>query len=94
MAIYDAARRGRTKQDTMSLSEALVNLNRFFGDLPDVAAASRILDAPSRPPSGTPLLLESLQRLPELKRTLPLSADFLDYGSMWVSWWGAVKPPN
>jgi hypothetical protein len=96
MAIYDAARRGRTLKNASSLGEALSNLNLFFGDLPDVSAASGILGVPSRPPSGTPLLLESLQRAPELKRTLPLSADFLDYGSMWVSWWGAVehRPEN
>lgn len=93
MAIYDAARRGRTKQDTQSLGEALRNLNLFFGELPDVAAASRTLGVASPPPSGTPLLLESLQRAPELKRTLPLNADFLDYSSMWTSWWGAVSPP-
>jgi hypothetical protein len=55
-------------------------------DLPDVAVASRILnqgrDFSVSPGTGTPLLLESLQRMPELKKELPLPADFLDCGSM------------
>ncbi len=94
MAVYDAVRRGRAETARPQLSMAIDNLNRFFGDLPDVAAASQALGLPSTPPSGTPLLMESVQRVPELKRTLPLKADFLDYGSMWTSWWGAVTPPR
>jgi len=94
MAIYDAARRGRTLHNAGSLGEALRNLNLFFGELPDVGAASQLLGVAARPPAGTPLLLESLQRVPDLKRTLPLAADFLDYGSMWTSWWGGVPPPG
>ena len=94
MAIYDAARRGRTLQNAASLGEALGNLRLFFGDLPDVSAAGAVLGVQSPPAAGTPLLLESLQRVPDLKRTLPLKADFLDYNSMWTSWWGAVEPPR
>jgi hypothetical protein len=45
-------------------------------------------------PNGTPLLLESLLRAPEWKKSLPLKPDALDYGSMWTSWWGAVPEPQ
>jgi hypothetical protein len=94
MTIFDALRRGRTQEARTQLAQATANLNQFFGELPDVAAASQALGLPSRPPAGTPLLLESLQRVPELKNTLPLKADFLDYSSMWTSWWGAVAAPG
>jgi len=93
MTIFDAVRRGRPQDARAQLAHATANLNQFFGELPDVAAASAALGLPSRPASGTPLLLESLQRLPELKKTLPLNPDFLDYSSIWTSWWGAVAAP-
>jgi hypothetical protein len=93
MAIFDAARRGRVAGERAMLATAMMNLNQYFGELPDVSAAGQILGMPSRAPAGTPLLLESLQRVPDFKNTLPLKADFLDYDSMWTSWWAAVKPP-
>jgi len=93
MAIFEAARRGKTQEMAEPMGEAIANLNRFFGDLPDVAAVSKLLGHPSGPTKGAPLLLESLQRVPDFKASLPLSPDFLDYNSMWTSWFGAVKPP-
>jgi len=55
---------------------------------PDRAARSRVLDTPA----GTASLLENLQLTPEWKKSLPLSPDFLDYHSMWLSWFGAAPP--
>ena len=77
----------------MQLAEATANLTRFFGELPDVRAASKAIGLPSQPAAGMPMLIESLHRAPELKETSPLKADFLDYNSMWTSWWGAVDAP-
>jgi hypothetical protein len=94
MTIYDALRRRRAQEARMQLAEATANLIRFFGELPDVRAASKALGLPSQPAAGTPLLIESLHRAPELKGTPPLKADFLDYSSMWTSWWGAVDAPE
>jgi len=62
--------------------------------LPDVQVVRSLLDQPSRTVPGTPLLFESLLRRPELKKSLPLNVNALDYSSMWTSWWGAVKPPQ
>jgi hypothetical protein len=94
MVILEAARRGRILEVAQNMQEAITNLNRFFGELPDVSAVSRLLGVDSSSSSGTPLLLESLQRAPQLKNTLPLPASYLDYNSMWTSWFGAVKPPR
>jgi len=94
MTIYDALRRGRAQKARMQLAQTTANLIRFFGELPDVRAASKALGLPSQPAAGTPLLIESLHRAPELKETSPLKADFLDYSSMWTSWWGAVDAPE
>ena len=77
------------------MREALANLQLYFGELPDVAAAKQILDKQKNPtlPPGVPLLRESLLRLPKLLEQLPLPAGLLDYGSIWTSWVGAVKSP-
>jgi len=93
MAIYEAARRGAAGTMATELGQALGNLQRYFGNLPDMAAVSQILAGTPVAPKGAPLLLESLQLQPEWKKSLPLSPDFLDYNSMWTSWFGAVAPP-
>jgi hypothetical protein len=95
MAIFDAVRRGRAEANQAGLSEAVRNLTTYFGELPDVSAAAQALGmAAGAVPTGTPLLLDSLQRVPEWKKALPLKPDTLDYGSMWTSWWGAVSGPQ
>jgi len=95
MAIFDAIRRGRAQANHANLGEAIRNLTKHFGELPDVHAAAQALGmAAGAVPNGTPLLLESLLRAPEWKKSLPLKPDALDYGSMWTSWWGTVPEPQ
>lgn len=94
-SIFEMARRGAVAAEGLKLSAALANLEQYFGELPDVAAARHILDPRKRAPlpAGAPMLRESLLRLPKLQRKLPLPAGLLDYGSIWTSWVGAVKSP-
>ncbi len=94
MAIYDAARRGRFEKSRKRFEKLFLNLARFYGELPDAAAAARLMGSGALAPAAAPLLSESLQRVPELKKNLPISPDFLDFGSMWTCWFGAVKPPR
>ena len=92
-AIYELARRG--DKEKVNVGEAVSNLERYFGELPDVAAVTRIFNPKQRgkAPSGAPLLRESLLRMPKLLEQLPLPAGLLDYGSIWTSWVGAVAGP-
>jgi hypothetical protein len=94
MTVFDVLRRGQKEQELPALIEAVDNLDKYFGELPDVQVVRSLLDQPSRTVPGTPLLFESLLRRPELKKSLPLNVNALDYSSMWTSWWGAVKPPQ
>jgi hypothetical protein len=94
-SIFELARRGAVAKEGAKMRGALANLELYFGQLPDVAAAKQVLDSRiNRPlPPGAPLLRESLLRLPKLLEQLPLPAGLLDYGSIWTSWVGAVKSP-
>ncbi len=95
MAVFDAARTGGFEAARPRFKKLFKNLSRFYGQLPDTAAAKALMETGGGPVSmAAPLLSESLQRVPDLKKKLPISADFLDFGSMWTSWFGAVKPPR
>ncbi len=93
-AILEMARRGVLDKNRRKLGVAVGNLEKYFGELPDVQAAKRILDPKQGVvPSSPPILRESLVRMPKMREKLPLPAGLLDHGSMWTSWVGAVKGP-
>jgi Caspase domain len=84
MACYELQRSGEALG-----SVVMNNLTQYFGQLPDVAAISARLGAPTKPPDAVPMFLAGVRAFPELE--LPLPKGKLDFSSPWTSWVGAVR---
>jgi hypothetical protein len=86
LAAYEALRRGRRGE----LRDAVANMKRYFGDLPDSACLAKLAGEPNGRPAGTPLFLEGLRAFPDYPKWLPLPASHLDFSGLWTAWRNAV----
>lgn len=90
LAAYELIRRGTTD----SLAEVVANMTRFFPELPDTWALTRLNGDMNVQPRGAPLFLDGLRAFPQYGELLPFSAGHLDFTSTWTMGRGAVEPPE
>jgi hypothetical protein len=87
LAAYEYLRRGRKGE----ISVAVKNMNRFFAELPDTAALTKLAGAGDGRRRGVPLFFDGLRAFPDYAEWLPLPAGHLDFASPWTAWRAAVK---
>jgi len=88
LACYEILRRGRDDKKNMLRQIVVPNLDTWFPGIPDTAAIAAMLDLPRTTPEGVPLFREGLLAFPDWEDQLPLSADRLDFESIWTMWRG------
>ncbi len=89
LASYELIRRGRRN----ALDVVVRNLNRYFPELPDTAAITRLVTGAAPPPAGAPLFLEGAMAFEDHPGIFPLPPSRLNYRMTWTAWCGAVSPP-
>ncbi len=89
LASYELIRRGRSKE----LGAVVRNLNRYFPELPDTDAITRLVTGTAPPPGSSPLFLEGAMAFEDHPEICPLPQSKLNYRMTWTAWCGAVPSP-
>lgn len=88
MAAYELIRRNEREH----LPEVIKNLNRYFPEVPDTHAITRLVTGQGEM-RGVPLFLDGLRAFSDALSHLPLPPENLDFQSPWTMWRGAVPKP-
>jgi hypothetical protein len=99
VACYELIRQGRSHElvgdGSSPVYQAVENLSKHFGDLPDTVALRKLCagaDAPIPPPQWPPLFIDGFTAFPE-GMPEPLPEGRLHYADLWTTWRNAVPHP-